>query len=86
MNEYEPDCVTPPGEILQEVLEHLELTPADLAEQTGIPQDEIDGILQGVYSLSNDSALKIAKAIQCSADVLINLERQRREASANGAE
>ena len=46
-NQYLPDSVTPPGVTLQETIEALGMSQADLADRTGRSKKMINEIIKG---------------------------------------
>jgi HTH-type transcriptional regulator/antitoxin HigA len=81
-NQYFPDFVSPPGETLQETLEALGMSQAELAERTGRPKKTINEIIKGKTSISPDTALQLERALGIPAAFWNNRERQYREAIA----
>ena len=58
-NQYEPDLVTPPGEILLEKLEELGMTQADLAERIGRTKKTVNEIIKGKAPILSETALRL---------------------------
>jgi addiction module HigA family antidote len=64
-----------PGEILQEeYLTPLKLTAYRLAKDTGVPQTRISAILKGQRSVSADTALRLGRFFNTSAQFWLNLQ------------
>lgn len=76
---YQPDVVFPPGDTLAEVLEQREMTQTDLARRTGLSIKHVNQIVNGVASVTPDTALVLEKATGVSARVWNNLEVAYRE-------
>lgn len=85
-NQYFPDFVSPPGETLQETLETVGMSQAELAERTGRPKKTINEIIKGKAAISPDTALQFERVLGISATFWNNRERQYREAMAKLAE
>ena len=85
-NKYVPDFVSPPGETLQETLEAIGMSQAELAERTGRPKKTINEIVKGKASISPDTALKLERALGIPASFWNNRERDYRESLARFSE
>lgn len=85
-NTYIPDYVTPPGDILQEYLEHYGMSQKQLAERTGLSPKTINEIVQAKTSITADTALKLERVLGRPAHFWSSLEAQYQEAQARAAE
>ena len=56
--EFEPDYVVPPGDTLRETLEAKGLSQTDLSLRTGMAKKTINQIVNGVASISYETAEK----------------------------
>lgn len=74
VNQYNPDFVLPPGEILQEVLETRGMTQADLSERTGCSLQTINDIINGKAAITPHIALQFERALDISDSFWNNLE------------
>lgn len=81
-----PTGAKPPGELLAEYLEHLGITRADLAVETGLPPKIVDELLKGRARIYPETALKLEKALGRPAHFWTELERHYREDKARIAE
>lgn len=64
-----------PGEVLrEEFLIPLELSPGKLAKACGIPRTRIERIAAEATGISADTALRLAKALNTSAQFWLNLQ------------
>ena len=63
-----------PGEILAEELADLELTPTELARQLKLPANRITQIIQGKWSISGDTALRLGHWFRTSGQFWLNLQ------------
>jgi plasmid maintenance system antidote protein VapI len=78
-NEYFPDAVTPPGETLQEVLNTIGMTKAELADRIGkTPKFIIDMIKHGA-TITPATAMDLEKVLGIPASFWNNRERRYRE-------
>src|SRR5258708_4315315 len=78
-NEYEPDFVTPPGEILLEKLEELGMTQADLAGRIGRTKKTVNEIIKGKAPILSETALQLERVLAIPARFWTNAEGQYRE-------
>jgi antitoxin HigA-1 len=66
-----------PGEILQlEFLEPLDITPYRLSKDIGVSQTRISEILSGKRSITADTALRLSRYFNNSAQFWLNLQTQ----------
>ncbi|WP_078655956.1 HigA family addiction module antitoxin [Streptomyces fulvoviolaceus] len=72
--EYSPQTVPHPGETLKETLEELGVSQADLARRTGLSTKHVNQIVQGIASLSPETALLLERATGVPATVWNTLE------------
>ena len=78
-NQYLPDTVTAPGELLQEKLEELGMTQADLAVRIGRTKKMINEIVKGKAPILSDTALQLERVLGIPARFWINAEGQYRD-------
>jgi len=78
INEYIPDYLVPPGEVLADYLESAGLTQALFAERTGLPIKTINGIIEAKSAITSETALKL-ECLGHPARFWDNLERQYQE-------
>jgi HTH-type transcriptional regulator/antitoxin HigA len=81
-----PDFAVPPGETLQETLDDLGLSQADLAERTGRPKKTVNEIIQGKAAITPETALQFEKVLGVEAGIWLALEQTYRSALARQAE
>lgn len=81
-NEFQPDYISPPGDTLQEVLESLGMTQAELAVRMGRPKKTINEIIQGKAIITPETALQLELSLGAPASFWLNREQQYREALA----
>lgn len=82
---YEPDYAVPPGQTLRDTLAHKQMTQADLATRAGLSLKHINQVVQGVASLSPETALLLEKVTGVHARMWNGLEASYREQLARQA-
>jgi HTH-type transcriptional regulator/antitoxin HigA len=85
-NTFTPDYAVPPGEILEEELEHRGMSQVELAHRTGMAKKTINEIIKAKAPITVDSALKIEHVFRQPAEYWLNLERLYQEARARQKE
>jgi HTH-type transcriptional regulator / antitoxin HigA len=85
-NRYIPDEVSPPGETLQETLEMLGMSQAELAERTGRPKQAINEIVRGKKEITAQTALQLEQVLGIPASFWLAREQNYREALARRAQ
>ncbi len=78
-NQYIPDYLVTPGEVLEEYLDAHGMSQAELAARTGMAKKTINEIIKGKASITPDTALKLERALGRPAHFWNNLERQFQE-------
>lgn len=76
---YEPDYATPPGATLQETIELLGMTQAQLATRTGLSKKTINQIIQGHEPISHETALRLERVTGVPAHFWNDRELRYRE-------
>ncbi|KMP10608.1 hypothetical protein UR09_05735 [Candidatus Nitromaritima sp. SCGC AAA799-A02] len=79
---FEPDYAIPPGETVQETLDHLGMSQADLAERTGKTPKHINEIVKGKAPITPGTSLELERVLGAPANFWNNLEKNYREALA----
>lgn len=64
-----------PGEILQEDLDALGMSAAELARRIDVPVNRIAGILKGRRSVTDDTALRLGRFFGTSRQLWLNLQK-----------
>lgn len=85
-NQYAPDAVSPPGETLEETIEVLGMSQAELAERMGRPQKTINEIVNGKPAITPDTALQLERVLGVPAHFWLNREQHYQEWRARQAE
>ncbi len=78
-NQYIPDSVSLPGETLQETIEALGMTQADLAERTGRSKKMINEIIKGKAPITPKMSIELERVLDIPASFWNNRERHYRE-------
>ena len=81
-NEYIPDYVTPPGETLQEILDTMGMTKAELAERIGKTPKTVGEIIKHGAPITPATAMELEKVLGTPASFWNNRERRFRESLA----
>lgn len=72
------DLAIPPGEYLDEVLEEMGVSQAELARRMGRPAQAINEILKGEKAITSETALQLEQVVGVPAHVWNNLESSYR--------
>lgn len=73
-NTYAPEYLVAPGEIVEEYLEALDITQANLAERTGLTRKTINEIVKGKAPITPETAIKFERVFRMPAHFWENLE------------
>ncbi len=63
-----------PGEILREELDELGMSAKAIARELGVPQNRISDILRGRRGITADTALRLARYLNTTPQVWLNLQ------------
>lgn len=77
-NKYTPDTVFPPGDTLEETLEEIGMSQAELAERMDVTTKHVNSIIKGKASITEDTALRMERVLGVPASFWQNLEQQYR--------
>ena len=86
LNQYIPDYLVPPGEVLEEYLEAYSMTQAELSARTGLTKKTINEIIKGKSPITSETALKLERSLGRPAHFWNNLEGQFQEDRSRFAE
>ena len=86
LNQYAPDYLVLPGEVLVEYLEAYGMTQTELAARTGLTKKTINEIIKGKSPITSETALKLERSLGRPAHFWNNLERQFQEDRSRFAE
>lgn len=75
-NNYVPNYLVTPGEVLQEYLDDVPMTQAELADRTGLSKKTISEIIKAKSPITPETALKLERVLSRPAHFWSNLERQ----------
>lgn len=78
-NQYIPDYLVMPGEILEDYIESFGMSQAELAIRTGLAKKTINEIIKGKSPITPETALKLERALGRPAHFWNNLEQQFQE-------
>ncbi len=79
VNQYNPDYLVTPGEILEDYLDSLGMSQAELAFRTGLAKKTINEIIKGKSPITPETALKFERVLERPAHFWNNLEIQFQE-------
>ncbi len=65
-----------PGEILNDELDELGITPTELARQIDVPANRISQIIAGKRSITGDTALRLGHWFGSAPQLWLNLQAQ----------
>jgi len=85
-NEFQPDFVISPGDVLSYELEIREMSQQELAKRTGITPKHIVSVIKGKAPISPETAIKLERATGMPVKYWLNLESQFQEHKARAAE
>ncbi len=75
---YISELAIPPGEYLEEILEDLEISQAELSRRMGRPAQAINEIIKGEKAITPETALQLEQVIGVPAHVWSGLEAEYR--------
>ena len=79
LNQYTPDYLVIPGEVLEDYLEAYSMTQVELAARTGLAKKTINEIIKGKSPITPETALKLESSLGRPAHFWNNLESQFQE-------
>jgi HTH-type transcriptional regulator/antitoxin HigA len=79
---FTPEWAVPPGEILQETLDHLGMTQVELARRTERPLKTINEIIKGKAAITAPTAIQLERVLGVRDTIWNNLEANYRAALA----
>ena len=83
---YRPDYATPPGWTLEETIDELSMSQADLARRTGLSTKHINQIMRGKAAITTDTARRLEHVTGVPDRIWNNLESRYQEHQARLAE
>lgn len=79
LNQYVPDYLVTPGDVLEEYLDAYGMTQIELADRTGLTKKTINEMIKGKAPITPETALKLERSLGRPAHFWNNLERQFQE-------
>jgi HTH-type transcriptional regulator / antitoxin HigA len=76
------DLPIPPGELLSETLESMNLTQAELARRMGRPAQAINEIVRGTKEITAETAIQLERVVSVPANIWLGLEAEYRHTKA----
>ncbi|WP_110926826.1 HigA family addiction module antitoxin [Bacillus massiliglaciei] len=77
-NEFNPNYIIPPGDTIQELLDHYDMSQVELAERTGRSAKNINEIIKGKAPITQETAIEFESVFGVSAEFWNNLESNYR--------
>jgi addiction module HigA family antidote len=77
--ELRKSLLSPPGDTLQEHIEHIGMSQAELAERMGRSIPKLNELIKGKAPLSKDTALKLEYVLNIPASFWLNREQEYQE-------
>lgn len=70
--------LSPPGDTIQETIEYMGMSQAELAERVGRPKEKINDIIKGREPISNETAYALERVLKIPSNFWINREKEYR--------
>lgn len=86
INQYMPDYIVSPGEVLEFELQIRGMTQNELAKRTGLTPKHIGAIVNAKSAITPETAIKLERAIGMPVQYWLNLRTQYQEALARSEE
>jgi HTH-type transcriptional regulator/antitoxin HigA len=88
MNQYQPDYIVTPGEVLEYELDTRKMTKAELAKRTGITEKHLISIIKGSGTsiITPETAIKLERALGMPVQYWLTLEANYQAAKARADE
>lgn len=75
---YMPDVAIPPGDTIQEMLESIGMTQAELAQRIGRSPTKLNEIIRGKKAITVNTAIALSRVMPYPEDFWLNLEKNYR--------
>ena len=82
LESFSPDYAAHPGQTLSEIIEHFDLTQADLAERINRPKKTINEIINGNAAITPKTSIQLERVLGIPATFWNSLEHNYRSAVA----
>jgi addiction module HigA family antidote len=76
--ELQKSLLSPPGDTIQETIDEIGMSQAELAERIGRPKEKLNDIIKGREPISTETAHRLEKALSIPATFWINREAEYR--------
>ncbi len=76
---YNPTYITKPGVTLEETLEKIHMSQAELARRISRPEKTVSEIINGISAITPDTAIQLERALGINASFWNNLEKNYQE-------
>lgn len=70
--------LSPPGDTIQETIDHMGMSQAELAERMGRPKEKINDVIKGREPISTATAFQLEKVLGTPANFWLNREKEYR--------
>lgn len=77
--ELQKALLSPPGDTIQETIEEMGMSQAELAERIGRPKEKINDVIKGREPISTETAFRLEKVLGIPASFWINREKEYRK-------
>lgn len=77
--DIEKQLLCPPGLTIQETIDALDMSQAELAERMGRPKEKINELIKGKIALSTDTAFQLERVLGIPSSFWLNMEREYRD-------
>src|SRR6056297_391019 len=75
----EKELLSPPGDTIQETLETIRMSQAELAERMAYPKEKLNDLIKGREPLTRKNALKLERVLSIPVSFWMNRENDYRE-------
>lgn len=76
--DLQKSLISPPGDTIQETIEYIGMSQAELAERVGRPKEKINDIIKGREPISNETAYALERVLKIPSNFWINREKEYR--------
>ncbi|MEX2596397.1 MAG: ImmA/IrrE family metallo-endopeptidase [Salibacteraceae bacterium] len=77
--ELKKSLLSPPGDTIQETIDEIGMSQAELAERLGRPKEKVNDLIKGREIITTDSAFRLEKVLGIPASFWLNREREFRQ-------
>jgi HTH-type transcriptional regulator/antitoxin HigA len=76
--ELQKSLLSPPGDTIQETIDEMGMSQAELAERIGRPKEKLNDVIKGRESISTETAFRLEKVLGIPASFWLNREAEYR--------